>query len=275
MEKFEIKIKKNQKIRDFLLNYGFSKPITNQIIKNKDIKFDGKRLCEDDMVFAGQTVVVFAPEKPSARFSVIFEDENVIVLDKGCDIEVQGKDSLESAIPGSIAVHRLDRNTTGVMIMAKNEEAVEALKQAFKDKTVQKTYVCEVFGKPNFKGEVQKAYLVKDANRSEVKIYPNFVQKSVVIETKFKTVKVGEQTSLVTAELLTGRTHQIRAQLAYLGFPIIGDGKYGKNEINRKFKEKYQKLHCFSLKIKKINKNFEYLQNKEFISKPEWAKKYI
>lgn len=275
MEKFEIKIKKNQKIRDFLLNYGFSKPITNQIIKNKDIKFDGKRLCEDDMVFAGQTVVVFAPEKPSARFSVIFEDENVIVLDKGCDIEVQGKDSLESAIPGSIAVHRLDRNTTGVMIMAKNEETAEALKQAFKDKTVQKTYVCEVFGMPNFKGEVQKAYLVKDANRSEVKIYPNFVQKSVLIETKFKTVKVGEQTSLVTAELLTGRTHQIRAQLAYLGFPIIGDGKYGKNEINKKFKEKYQKLHCFSLKIKKINKKFEYLQNKEFISKPEWAKKYI
>ena len=275
MEKFEIKIKKNQKIRDFLLNYGFSKPITNQIIKNKDIKFDGKRLCEDDMVFAGQTVVVFAPEKPSARFSVIFEDENVIVLDKGCDIEVQGKDSLESAIPGSIAVHRLDRNTTGVMIMAKNDEVAEALKQAFKDKTVQKTYVCEVFGRPNFKGEVQKAYLVKDANRSEVKIYPNFVQKSVLIETKFKTVKVGEQTSLVTAELLTGRTHQIRAQLAYLGFPIIGDGKYGKNEINRKFKEKYQKLHCFSLKIKKINKKFEFLQNKEFISKPEWAKKYI
>lgn len=275
MEKFEIIIKKNQKIRDFLLNYGFSKPITNQIIKNKDIKLDGKRLSEDDMVFAGQTVVVFAPEKPSARFNVIFEDENVIVLDKGCDIEVQGKDSLESAIPGSIAVHRLDRNTTGEMIMAKNEEAAEALKQAFKDKTVQKTYVCEVFGKPNFKGEVQKAYLVKDANRSEVKIYPNFVQKSVLIETKFKTVKVGEQTSLVTAELLTGRTHQIRAQLAYLGFPIIGDGKYGKNEINRKFKEKYQKLHCFSLKIKKINKKFEYLQNKEFISKPEWAKKYI
>lgn len=275
MEKFEIKIKKNQKIRDFLLNYGFSKPITNQIIKNKDIKLDGKRLSEDDMVFAGQTVVVFAPEKPSARFNIIFEDENVIVLYKGCDIEVQGKDSLESAIPGSIAVHRLDRNTTGVMIMAKNEEAAEALKQAFKDKTVQKTYVCEVFGRPNFKGEVQKAYLVKDANRSEVKIYPNFVQKSVLIETKFKTVKVGEQTSLVTAELLTGRTHQIRAQLAYLGFPIIGDGKYGKNEINRKFKEKYQKLHCFSLKIKKINKKFEYLQNKEFISKPEWAKKYI
>lgn len=275
MKKIEIKIKKNQKIRDFLLNYGFSKPITNQIIKNKDVKLDGKRLGEDDFVFAGQTVTVFAAEAPIAKYSVIFEDENVIVLDKGSDIEVQGEGSLESEISGSIAVHRLDRNTTGVMIMAKNKESADALKQAFKNKTVEKRYVCEVFGKPSFNGELLKAFLVKDSNRSEVKIYPNFVQRAVPIETKFKTIKVGDQTSLVTAELLTGRTHQIRAQLAYLGYPIIGDGKYGKNEINRKFKENRQKLHCFSLKIKKINKNFEYLQNKEFISKPEWAKKYI
>lgn len=275
MEKIEIKIKKNQKIRDFLLNYGFSKPITNQIIKNRDVKLDGKRLGEDDMVFAGQTVVVFASEAPQPKFKIIYEDENVVVLDKGADIEVQGAGSLESEIPGAIAVHRLDRNTTGVMIMAKNEPAADALKQAFKGKTIEKRYVCEVFGKPNFNGELQKAYLVKDSNRSEVKIYPNFVQRAVQIETRFKTVKVGEQTSMVTAELLTGRTHQIRAQLAYLGYPIIGDGKYGKNEINRKFKENRQKLHCFSLKIKKINKDLEYLQNKEFISKPEWAKKYI
>lgn len=275
MEKIEIKIKKNQKIRDFLLNYGFSKPITNQIIKNKDVKLNGKRLSEDDMVFAGQTVTVFAAEMPKAKYSILFEDENVIVLNKGCDIEVQGVGSLESEIPGSIAVHRLDRNTTGVMIMAKNEDAADALKAAFKDKTIQKTYVCEVFGKPNFKGELQKAFLVKDSNRSAVKIYSNFVQKAVPIETKFKTIKIGEQTSIVTAELLTGRTHQIRAHLAYLGYPIIGDGKYGKNEINRKFKENHQKLHCFSLKIKKINKNLEYLQNKEFICKPEWARKYI
>lgn len=275
MEKIEIKIKKNQKIRDFLLNYGFSKPIANQIIKNRDVKLNGKRLDENDMVFAGQIVTVFSAELPKPKYNILFEDENVVVLDKGPDIEVQGVDGLESLIPGSIAVHRLDRNTTGVMIMAKNESAADALKQAFKDKTIQKRYVCEVFGKPNFSGELQKAYLVKDAGRSEVKIYPNFVQRAVQIETKFKTIKVGEQTSLVTAELLTGRTHQIRAHLAYLGYPIIGDGKYGKNEINRKFKENHQKLHCFSLKIKKINEKYEYLKNIDFISKPEWAKKYI
>ncbi len=275
MEKIEIKIEKNQKIRDFLLNYGFSKAETNKIIKNKDVKVDGKRLGEDDFLFAGTTAVVFASAKPQAKFKIIFEDENVIVLDKGANIEVQGAGSLESLIKGSRAVHRLDRNTTGVMIMAKNLECENALKEAFKNKDIEKKYVCEVAGQPNFTGKKVEGYLVKDPARSEVKIFNNFVQKSVKIETKFTTVKSGEMSSLVVAELLTGRTHQIRAQLAFLGYPIIGDGKYGKNEINRKFKENYQKLHCFSLKIKKINKKFEYLENKSFISKPEWAKKYI
>lgn len=275
MEKIEIKIKKNQKIRELLLNYGFSKAETNKIIKNRDVKIDGQRCGEDDVLPAGKTAIVFASTLPKPKFEILFEDENVVVLNKGAEIEVQGENSLESAIKGARAVHRLDRNTTGVMIMAKNEEAENVLKQAFKDKNVEKKYVCEVAGRPNFDGKTLSAYLVKDANRSEVKVYNNFVQKSVKIETKFTTIKSGEETSLVVAELLTGRTHQIRAHLAYLGYPILGDGKYGKNEINRKYKENYQKLHCFSLKIKKINGKLNYLENKLFICKPEWAKKYI
>ncbi len=275
MEKIEIKIKKNQKIRDFLLNYGFSKAETNKIIKNRDVKIDGQRCGEDDVLPAGKTAVVFAATLPKPKFEILFEDENVIVLNKGAEIEVQGENSLEGAIKGARAVHRLDRNTTGVMIMAKTEEAEKALKEAFKAKNVEKKYVCEVAGRPNFDGTVLSAYLVKDAARSEVRVFNNFVQKSVKIETKFTTIKAGEETSLVVAELLTGRTHQIRAHLAFLGYPILGDGKYGKNEINRKYKENYQKLHCFSLKIKKINKQFEYLENKQFICKIEWAKKYI
>lgn len=117
--------------------------------------------------------------------------------------------------------------------------------------------------------------MVKNASRSEVKIYKTYVQKAVKISSRFKTVKQGEQTSLVVAQIFTGKTHQIRAQLAFMGFPIVGDGKYGNNKINKKFKQKYQKLHCFSLKIEKIDKNFEYLKNKAFIDKPQWAEKYI
>ena len=275
MQKLTIKIKKNSKIKDFLLNYGFSSQQANKILKNRDVKKDGKRLGADDDLLAGDEVVVFCEELPEPKFKILFEDENVIVLSKGAKIEVQGKDSLEKLIPGSIAVHRLDRNTTGVMIMAKNSAAESSLKAAFKAGNIEKLYVCEVYGKPDFRGEKREAYLVKDSERSEVKVFKNYVQKAVKIATSFETVKVGAETSIVRVKLHTGKTHQIRAHLAFLGYPIIGDGKYGNNKINKKFKQNYQKLHCFSLKIEKIDKNLEYLKNKAFIDKPEWAEKYI
>ena len=275
MQKLTIKIKKNSKIKDFLLNYGFSSQQANKILKNRDVKKDGKRLGADDELLAGDEVVVFCEELPEPKFKILFEDENVIVLSKGAKIEVQGKDSLEKLIPGSIAVHRLDRNTTGVMIMAKNAAAESSLKAAFKAGNIEKLYVCEVYGRPDFRGEKREAYLVKDSERSEVKVFKNYVQKAVKIATSFETVKVGAETSIVKVKLHTGKTHQIRAHLAFLGYPIIGDGKYGNNKINKKFKQNYQKLHCFSLKIEKIDKNLEYLKNKAFIDKPEWAEKYI
>lgn len=275
MKKLTIKIKKNSKIKDFLLNYGFSSQQVNKILKNRDVKKDGKRLGADDELLAGDEVVVFCEELPEPKFKILFEDENVIVLSKGAKIEVQGKDSLEKLIPGSIAVHRLDRNTTGVMIMSKNAAAESSLKAAFKAGNIEKLYVCEVYGKPDFRGEKREAYLVKDSERSEVKVFKNYVQKAVKIATSFETVKVGAETSIVKVKLHTGKTHQIRAHLAFLGYPIIGDGKYGNNKINKKFKQNYQKLHCFSLKIEKIDKNLEYLKNKAFIDKAEWAEKYI
>lgn len=275
MKKLTIKIKKNSKIKDFLLNYGFSSQQANKILKNRDVKKDGKRLGADDELLAGDEVVVFCEELPEPKFKILFEDENVIVLSKGAKIEVQGKDSLEKLIPGSIAVHRLDRNTTGVMITSKNAAAESSLKAAFKAGNIEKLYVCEVYGKPDFRGEKREAYLVKDSERSEVKVFKNYVQKAVKIATSFETVKVGAETSIVKVKLHTGKTHQIRAHLAFLGYPIIGDGKYGNNKINKKFKQNYQKLHCFSLKIEKIDKNLEYLKNKAFIYKPEWAEKYI
>ena len=275
MKKLTTKIKKNSKIKDFLLNYGFSSQQANKILKNRDVKKDGKRLGADDELLAGDEVVVFCEELPEPKFKILFEDENVIVLSKGAKIEVQGKDGLEKLIPGSIAVHRLDRNTTGVMIMAKNTAAESSLKAAFKAGNIEKLYVCEVYGKPDFRGEKREAYLVKDSERSEVKVFKNYVQKAVKIATSFETVKVGAETSIVKVKLHTGKTHQIRAHLAFLGYPIIGDGKYGNNKINKKFKQNCQKLHCFSLKIEKIDKSLENLKNKAFIDKPEWAEKYI
>ena len=275
MERIELKIKKTGSVKDFLLNYGFSQQQANKILKNKDVKRDGKRLQADDVISAGDDIVVYCQETPEPKFEKLFEDENVLVISKGPKIEVQGENSLEKLIEGVTAVHRLDRNTTGVMIMANNKNAEESLKEAFKNGWIEKKYVCEVYGTPNFNGEKKEAFLLKDSVRSEVKIFNSYVQRSVKIVTSFKTLKKGVETSLVEVGLYTGKTHQIRAHLAFLGYPIVGDGKYGINKINKKFKENYQKLHCFSLKIKKINKNMEYLQNKEFIKKPFWAEKYL
>ena len=275
MQKITVKIEKNIKIKDFLLNYGFSNSQANKIIKNKDVKIDGKRLQENENLLTGQSIVIFCEELPGPKFKIIYEDENVVVVSKSQNIEVQGKNSLEELIPGTIAVHRLDRNTSGLLIMAKNLQAEKSLKEAFKNQTVEKLYVCEVYGKPQFRGKTYEAFLLKDAMRSQVKVFSNYVQNAVKIKTAFKTIKIGEETSLVVAKLFTGKTHQIRAHLAFLGYPIIGDGKYGNNQINKKFKLNYQKLHCFSLKIEKIDKNLDYLINKVFFDKPEWAKKYL
>ena len=131
MQKITVKIEKNIKIKDFLLNYGFSNSQANKIIKNKDVKIDGKRLQENENLLIGQSVVIFCEELPGPKFKIIYEDENVVVVSKSQNIEVQGKNSLEELIPGTIAVHRLDRNTSGLLIMAKNLQAEKSLKEEF------------------------------------------------------------------------------------------------------------------------------------------------
>ncbi len=272
MEKIEIKVKNTDKLSNVLLNYGFSYNNINKIIRNKDVRIDGIKTNVDGIVFNGQVLTIFVATLPQDKFKKVFEDENILVIDKMSGIEVEGEDGLEGKIPGVIAVHRLDRNTEGVLVMAKNKQAEKELSEAIKKQMFDKKYLAEVVGKTNFKGEKYTAYLVKDSKTSSVKIYNNFVQGAVKIETIFKTLKNGSETSIVEATLITGKTHQIRAHLAFLGNAIVGDGKYGKNEDNKKFKEKKQKLHCYYLKINGINGELSYLNGRKFISLPDWAK---
>lgn len=272
MEKIEIKANNTDKLSNILLNYGFSYNNINKIIRNKDVRVDGVRTNSDQIVISGQVLTVFVANLPQDKFKKVFEDENIIVIEKKSGIEVEGEDGLEGKIPGAIAVHRLDRNTEGVLVMAKNKNAEKELSFAIKKQLFEKKYLAEVVGRTNFKGEKYTAFLVKDGKNSLVKIYKNFVQGAVKIETIFKTLKNGTETSIVEAGLITGKTHQIRAHLAFLGNAIVGDGKYGKNEDNKKFKEKKQKLHCYYLKLNGLNGELAYLNGKKFISLPEWAK---
>lgn len=273
MKKLSFVNDRQEKIADILCKKGFSYNYVCKLLRNKDVKIDEIRIKDNILIEKGSQIDVFYEESALSKgYDILFEDENIIVLDKKTGIEVEGKDGLEGKIQGAMAVHRLDRNTEGLMVMAKNKEAKDILLEAFKKHTITKKYIAEVVGATNFKGEVYKAYLGKDAENSQVRIFSNAGKGREEIQTGFKTIKSNPTSSIVECDLLTGKTHQIRAHLAYLGHPIIGDGKYGKNQDNKKFKKKTQQLYCTYLKFDGLYGALEYLNKKSFSKKPEWVK---
>lgn len=273
MDKMIIKCKKSGKIVDVLQKEGLRYNCIFRSLRNKDVKLNGKRIKENLEVAEGDAIEIFIEKSTSLNFEIVYEDENVYIVNKPKNIEIEGVGGLCEHLQ-AIAVHRLDRNTTGLVILAKNEKAKEILLQVFKNRWITKKYLCVVLGETFFKGEIFKGYLLKDSNLGKVTISTRQFANSKEISTKFKTLKNNNGLSLVECELLTGRTHQIRAQLSFLKHPIIGDGKYGNNEINKKYKEKYQKLHCFYLKINKINELMKNLQGKEFINYPDFFNQF-
>ena len=139
----------------------------------------------------------------------------------------------------------------GLVIYAKNETALNILLEKFKRKEIKKEYKCTVYGLVSPKEKTLKDYLFKDNKKSQVYISSTPKKGYQEIITKYKVISENKEnnTSILNIELVTGRTHQIRAHLAFIGHPIIGDGKYGKNEINKKFKAKYQQLDSYKIKF--------------------------
>ena len=245
------KCDKNQKLSKFLMaKYGVETPYSTimKLIRHKDIKLNGKRVSKDVVLEDGDVLEVYYDGEVKT-YTPVFDSLGVLVFNKPPTITSEDFESEVQKVYGDIKLcHRLDRNTAGLLVFAKGEAYFEML-SAFKNREIDKFYSAEVYGKLAVKKARLTAYLVKDATNSQVKIYDKKVDGSVQIVTEYEVQKELEETSVLSVKLITGKTHQIRAHLAHIGPVIVGDGKYGTHEVNKKLKVKRQKLTAYKLKF--------------------------
>lgn len=228
-------------------------------LRQKDIRINGKRINTDCTIYVGDELSIYIADNllfPSINLEIIYEDDNILIVNKPNNIEVVGENSLTSLINTKFSsnnimpCHRLDRNTTGLVLFAKNKEALDILFNKFKNHEIKKFYRALVYGIPKVKNARLEAFLFKDTKNSIVYISDTLKKGYQKIITSYKVLEeFPNNTSLLDVEIETGKTHQIRAHLAHIGYPIVGDGKYGINSVNKKLGYKYQQLCSYKLQF--------------------------
>jgi 23S rRNA pseudouridine955/2504/2580 synthase len=274
----------------------------NKALRENKIKLNGKKLPLSTRVVAGDEIRLFlldeqleapdcsGPAWKAARCpaEVVYDCPALIVVNKPAGLPVDGPDSdtllnrtllylsgkgeyAESAAYTPALCHRLDTGTSGLVLIAKTADAEHALIQAIKQRDVKKTYLCVTFGRPMPPDAVLKGYEIKDADRGIVKIIEDAQPGAKEVETRYETIAVSGRLALLKVELITGRTHQIRAHMASIGCPILGDSKYGNNAANRELRLKYQALCAWELTLPRFSQpELTLLSGKVFRAPKPW-----
>lgn len=235
------------------------------LLKNREIRVNGKKVGADMPLHAGDEVQYFltpAQESKTAFFTV-YEDENVLVADKESGVNSEAVFSELSGRGEFYFIHRLDRNTAGLMIFAKNKPAEEELLSCFRERKTEKIYHALAVGRMPAQHAVLTAYLIKDEKRSLVRVSEKPAGEKII--TEYEVLEERGETSLLKITLHTGKTHQIRAHLAFIGHPVAGDTKYGDGAFNRAHGFSRQRLIAKELCIYSGGK-LSYLDGKRFLS---------
>lgn len=238
------------------------------LLKNREIRVNGKRVNGEVLLHAGDEVAYYltpAQEK-KIGFEIIYEDENVVVADKESGVNSEAVFSALCERGEAYFIHRLDRNTAGLLIFAKTKAAEEELLRAFREKRAEKIYFARVLGKMPKSRSVETAYLQKDEKAARVRIASKAIGEKII--TEYEVVAEEGETSILKITLHTGKTHQIRAHMAYLGHPVAGDTKYGNDVYNRAHNVTRQRLVAKSLRIFGQG-TLSYLKEKTFVSANE------
>ena len=288
--------------------------LLQKYIRIKRIKLNGKGAKRDVRLAEGDILQLYINdeffEKPreensylkvgTPRLDIVYEDENILLADKKPGVlchsagvwdyntlianiqaymaqKGEWKPKEENSFAPALC-NRIDRNTGGIVIAAKNAEALRILNEKIKDREIEKYYLCAVQGRPKPPRGRLENYLFKDAGKNQVYVKNRPEPGAKTAVTEYRLIASRGELSLVECRLLTGRTHQIRAQMSHAGWPLLGDGKYGSERFNRGYGEKGQALYSYKLKFDFPTDAgiLEYLRGKNFTVKSvDFAEKYF